>query len=494
MENTNIQQNIQTVPAPHVWKREFTLTDSLISLACFALGIVFTHFVCENVGGLWGGIMWLLFGITGAVFVKLKKIPVNRTQVITFATAVIFCFTPLFCANEFINVLASFFVFLLYFYLGITLSGAEPFGEHFVSDLFKAVLVQPFSCFGDGGRAAGKLLKNKKAGKNVLLALAGIIIALPLTIAVLVLLSLSDNAFGCFIENCLYAMPEFEMIYIVELGFAFIVWLYFFGGLSSAAEPASPRYFDSCRLRFIPSALGYPAVTPVCLFYILYIAVQFRYFTAAFAGALPEGFIYSEYARQGFFELCAVAVINLCVIIVLQCFMKRGENDKRTAPLKVYTTVISVLTLFLIASAISKMALYINEMGMTPLRVYTSWFMILLAVIFVLIILSQFINIKFWKTAFAAFAVMMGILCFGNIDGMIAYYNVTAYETGKLETIDFDVLMDLGEPALKPIERLLDDNNVKGVIKGENAETAYRVILEESAERDSFAYFNIYSV
>lgn len=498
MENINTFQSAPppppVCPAPsvqHVWKREFTLADSVVSLICFALGLMFTHFVCEYAGGLWGGIMWLLFGITGAVFVKLKKIPVNRMQIITFAVAVIFCFTPLFCANGFINLLAATFTFLLYFYLGITLSGAEPFGENFVYDLLKAVFAQPFSCYGDGPRAAGKLLKNQKAGKNVGLALLGLIVAFPLTIVVLILLAYSDDGFESLIDSWFSKLPEFDMIYIVEFGFAFVVWMYLFGALSSAAEPAAPRYSDKSRHRVIPGALGYPAVTPVCLFYILYIAMQFRYFTAAFTGVLPEGVTYSSYARQGFFELCAVAVINLFVIMILQCFMKRGENDRRTAPLKVYTTAISVFTLFLIASAISKMVLYINEMGMTPLRIYTSWFMILLAVIFVLIIISQFADIKFWKTAFAAFAVMMGILCFGNIDGMIADYNVTAYETGKLETVDFDLLEDLGTPAVRHIERLLDSSDYWTY---QGACRTITEIKEYAEDYNGFAYFNFPSL
>lgn len=474
-------------PVQHIWKREFTVTDAVISIVCFGLGWMFTHFACEYIGGLWGGIVWLLFGIAGAVFVKLKKISVTRLQILVFAVAIIFCLTPLFCANIFINFLASAFTFLLYFYLCISLSGAELFGEHFVYDLLKSVFAQPFSCYGDGPKAASVLLKNKKAGKNVGLAILGLIIALPLTVIVLMLLSFSDEGFNSLVNDVFYSLPDFEMIYIVEFGFAFVVWMYLFGALSSAAEPVTPQYFSSAKLRIIPSALGYTAVTPICFFYIVYIAMQFRYFTAAFTGVLPEGVTYSSYARRGFFELCMVAIINLAVIVVLQCFMNRGENDRKTAPLKVYTTMISVFTLFLIASAISKMVLYINEMGMTPLRIYTSWFMILLAIIFVLIIISQFVNIKFWKIAFVSFVVMAGILCFGNIDGMIADYNITAYETGKLDSIDFGVLEDLGTPAIKHLERLLDSPDYQTY---QDARVTIAEIKTNAESFSGFAYFS----
>ena len=73
---------------------------------------------------------------------------------------------------------------------------------------------------------------------------------------------------------------------------------------------------------------------------------------------------------------------------------------------------------------------------------------------------------------------------------MIADYNVTAYETVKLDTIDFEVLIDLGTPSLKHIERVLDESGA-GKVVGENAEWAYKVIIEENAERDGFAYFSI---
>lgn len=499
MENINTSQNtpyIQTAPVAtpvqQVNRREFTTIDAVISLACFVLGLVFTHFVCENIGGLWGGIMWLLSGIVGAAFVKLKKLPVTRMQGITFAVAVIFCFTPLFCANMLINFLASVFTFLLYFYLCITLSGAEAFGEHFIYDLFRSVWYQPFTCYGDAPQAAGKLLKNKKAGKNIGLALLGLVAALPLTFTVLVLLSDSDDGFDSLMGSWFSNMPEFDMLYVIEFAFAFVVWMYLFGALSSSSEPVPTKYLDMSKVRFVPDALGYSAVTPICLFYIIYIGMQFRYFTAAFTGVLPDGISYSSYARQGFFELCVIAVINLAVIVALQCFMKRKENDKRTLPLKIYTTAISVFTLFLIASAISKMVLYINEMGMTPLRIYTSWFMILLAIIFGLILISQFADIKFWRTAFVSFTVMMGILCFGNIDGMIADYNVTAYETGKLSSVDFDMLESLGTPALKHIERLSDDEVTgKYWCQEKTPESVYERIIEEDAKRDSFAYFSI---
>ena len=110
---------------------------------------------------------------------------------------------------------------------------------------------------------------------------------------------------------------------------------------------------------------------------------QAGYFLSAFTNSLPEGFTYADYARRGFFELFAIALINLGVTCFMSLFSKKAGREKPFA-LKFYSVMISVFTLILIATAMSKMIMYINRYGLTALRFYTSWFMVLLAMIFVL--------------------------------------------------------------------------------------------------------------
>ena len=62
---------------------------------------------------------------------------------------------------------------------------------------------------------------------------------------------------------------------------------------------------------------GIITLTVLLLFnivYILFIAVQFKYF---FSGTLEDGFTYAEYARRGFFELLFVTLINLSITIAV---------------------------------------------------------------------------------------------------------------------------------------------------------------------------------
>lgn len=469
-------------------KREFTTKEAVISVLCFILSFGFTHFAAEYVGGIWGGIVWLLTGVLGAVYVKTKGIAVTKAQCVVFCVAEMFCLVPLFCTNGLINTLAATFTFFLLAYLGVTLSGAELFGEHFVADLLEGVCVQAFTRFGEGPAAAKTLLKNPKSCKTALYILLGLLCSLPLSGVVVFLLMNSDSMFADKMEVLFEALPSFEFRYIFEVILAVPVWMYLFGSFAATKNKWTGPFINMKGGRVLPAVLGYAMITPICVFYVMYIAVQFNYFTAAFGGTLPEEYSYASYARKGFFELCAVAVINLCVITCMNLFLKRKADGKPSVAMKVYCTLLSGFTVLLIVSALSKMVLYINEMGMTPLRIYTSWFMLVLAVFFVLIIVAQFTKMRFCKAAFVSFTLLFAALCFSNVDGMIANYNVNAYETGKLERVDFGVLERLGDAALIHVERL---TKAKDSALAEEARECYKDMLKESGRKNDVAYFSI---
>ena len=125
---------------------------------------------------------------------------------------------------------------------------------------------------------------------------------------------------------------------------------------------------------------------------------------------------------------------------------------------------------------------------MTPLRIYTSWFMLVLVMFFVLIITAQFTKLNFCRAAFAGFTILFAVLCFSNVDGMIARYNVNAYRTGELSQVDFGVLEDLGDAALTHVEGLTEAKDSR---VAENAKECHKRMLKESERKNDVAYFSI---
>ena len=71
---------------------------------------------------------------------------------------------------------------------------------------------------------------------------------------------------------------------------------------------------------------------------------------------------------------------------------------------------------------------------------------------------------------------------------MIAKYNVNAYQTGKLERVDFEVLERLGDAALIHVERLTDAED--GAV-AEQAKEYYEEMWEDCVRKHDVAYFSI---
>lgn len=114
-----------------------------------------------------------------------------------------------------------------------------------------------------------------------------------------------------------------------------------------------------------------------------FLAVQARYL---FGGheliAARTGLTYAEYARQGFFQLTAVAALALSVLLAAD-WLNRDAAPKERRVLRVTAALLVGLVYVVMASAIYRMRLYQDAYGLTELRVYTMAFMLWLAVVFV---------------------------------------------------------------------------------------------------------------
>lgn len=131
------------------------------------------------------------------------------------------------------------------------------------------------------------------------------------------------------------------------------------------------------RLRRVPNALWTGLTAAFCLLYLVFFAVQSRYLFGAFTRTLPEGFIVSEYARQGFFELCKVMALNFALLWLVTRLSRVPVRENRAALL--LSLILLAESLLFAAVAFSKLALYIDCFGFTPRRLQSSWLVCVLA-------------------------------------------------------------------------------------------------------------------
>ncbi len=328
---------------------------------------------------------------------------------------------------------------------------------------------------------------NKKGDKKFGKALLGIVLAVPVLFIVVPLLMQSDAAFSGFVSKFFgdLAVNIFKTFVGLIIGI-FLVSYCFTLKKQKLSAPKKPNFYklDNTVVISFLSVLG------IC--YLMYLFSQLAYFFSAFKGILPEDFefTFSAYARRGFFEMCTIAVINFIIIYATLLFSQR-ISGKIGVTSRILCTFIGFFTLIIIATAISKMVLYINSYGMTELRITTSAFMIFLAIVFISVMLKVFIpQIRVLKVAILTSACVLCVLGTVNVNGFIAEYNYTAYKQKKLEDIDVNAIYELGDEGVPYLVALTKDKDktVKETAEGYiedliNYETYHKIERNEKTHK-----------
>lgn len=125
------------------------------------------------------------------------------------------------------------------------------------------------------------------------------------------------------------------------------------------------------RLGKVPNLVWTLLTALFCLLYLLFFLVQAKYLFGAFTRSLPEGFIVSEYARQGFFELCKVMAVNFVLLWLVTRLSAKPLGKNRAGT--VLCVILLAESMLFAVIAFSKLMLYISCFGFTPRRLQSSW-------------------------------------------------------------------------------------------------------------------------
>ena len=473
----------------------FTVSEMVTAFLSLLFGYGFIKLALAKLHpGLGATVFFIAFIVLAVVFLRKNKVALTFKNLVSLGVVIAFSLSFTFVSEplvQFLNMLlvpasVTYWVYSVCY-------GIERIREKFCYDFMNSLFGVPFGSFGLCASGIASATKKNGAGKNVGIAVVGLVVAIPMTIVVASLLSSSDAMFeGIFsglFENIGADFIIFIFQAVMGIPVAFYLYGLLYGGLHKRCGEATDEYCEnmSQKRRFVPDVLLCSAVTPVCILYVMFFVAQLGYFLSAFGNILPEGYSYAEYARRGFFELFGVALINLAAITVMHLFAKKREG-KTSKGIKAYTVILSAFTLMLIATAMSKMFMYISEYGLTPMRVYVSWFMILMAIAFVMIIIRMATK-KFNLGAGIAysFIIMMAVLTFGDVHGNIVRYNVYAYQSGAVESVDISMFRKLSPAAARYAYLLLEDEDPNVAINARN----YIIDAANDAECLDIRSFNV---
>lgn len=297
--------------------------------------------------------------------------------------------------------------------------------------------------------------KNKLDKKNskYLYVMLGIIITIPLFLIVFVLLTSADIVFKNMADRALSGLDMSDLFPI-----AFMIGFMFLASYGLLAVFCKKGLSEEVKdTRNWEALIAIPVAGIMTALYLVFSGVQILYL---FIGnmELPDGYTYAEYAREGFFQLLAVSIINLIMVLVGLCYFKKSKV------LKGILVVMSLCTFIMIASSAMRMIIYIQYYYLTFLRILVLWGLVVLALIFAGVLMYIF------KESFPLFRYSMVVvtclylcLSFSHPDYWIAKVNIEGSKETRSEFFkgerysDYEFLGELNADAAPVMLKWMDE-------------------------------------
>lgn len=341
--------------------------------------------------------------------------------------------------------------------------------DYVIYDLLRGIFMYPFVSFFSLKKILLVSMKQKRFGKKVLQILIGLLIGVPITLLFYELLCQIDQRFQVVISissimNQLFdGKVKYLFCFMLGVPVAFYIFGLIYGLATQKKETTNKESVVEVtgRFGFMSMTTITTILTMVVILYILFFSVQAGYLFSAFENILPSNYTYAEYARRGFFELCAICVLNLLLLFFAHIICE-GANRK---VLKIFTLTIYSFNAMFVVIAFRKMILYITTYGLTQKRMLTCWFMVFIAVVIMIGVLREFFHFAMLRYVAFAVAILFTICCLSNMDEIIARNNAWLYENGKMTSPDYVTLVDCGAAALPTIYELIEQEENPEVLE-----------------------------
>lgn len=334
------------------------------------------------------------------------------------------------------------------------------------------------------------------SGKGIYVFL-GLVIACPLVLIIGILLLTSDyvilNMFSRMIQNLSEFLFHFEnmknfisVMFDICLVIVMTVSM-FLAAYGIIAYLGKKKIKDEVKIRKNGEPVVMIIVTGLLsVIYLFYSLIQILYlFTGKMS--LPDGYTYAEYAREGFFQLLVVCIINLILVLISIRYFKKNRI------LQTILVIVSVCTYIMLASSALRMIMYIRFYYLTYLRILVLW---TLAVLFLLLtgLVITIFKEKFPLFRYGMFAVTVCylVLSFGHPDYWIAKINTENIHPAENSFFlgepydDYYYLGTLSLDAASVIEPLFQTSDVPI-----EAKIPWVHRFDENLERSGFRTFNL---
>ena len=212
--------------------------------------------------------------------------------------------------------------------------------------------------------------KNKKI-ENIFF---GILLSIPFVIVIVSLLTSADLYFGALIEKIIKNLSNlcnFKFIKnnLLVFGICFIIIFSTFINITKNIN----TIVTSGKKKTVEPSIVNTLLVIINLVFALFVFSEISKLTGNFL-QLPMEYTYAAYAREGFFQLLLVTVINFGIIFYL---LYKTDAIKENKILKNLVLLLIIFTITLIFNSYYRMFLYMYEYGFTILRTQVILFLLM---------------------------------------------------------------------------------------------------------------------
>ena len=222
-----------------------------------------------------------------------------------------------------------------------------------------------------------KIKTNREKTNKILNAVFGIIVGIVFSIVILLLLMSADDYFNKFVSKAFISI-NLDFSKIMQFVIFFIIIF------SIGVNLIRNRYIvmKENKIRKIDHTIIISMLSVINLVFVLFLISEISKLCGNFL-QIPKGYIYSSYAREGFFQLLFVTIINFSIILYLIYKTNVIKENKIIRNLVLILISFSVLLIF---NSYYRMFLYIDKFGFTNLRLQVILFLLMELILFGIII------------------------------------------------------------------------------------------------------------
>ncbi|MGI6032595.1 MAG: DUF4153 domain-containing protein [Coriobacteriales bacterium] len=458
-------EDTETVAAPSGEIGYANAAQIIALLATAAVEALFWTICFELSDVLWYGIPGI--GVTVYALVKLgsacalleKNARYDRVTIPLLAATVIASFVPALVHSQAIRLLDLVFIWGIGTYTSLLLAGT--WREHraalnVVAGSLKRYFSSSFGRLIAPAEAIGALFRNRgRRTGHVRDAIAGLAAVCILLVIIVPLLASADTTFGGILDRLAdgLRLADYQRI-LIDIVVALAAFPLLFGQMrclmrvKTIERTGTDNDALSARL-----ANGIPALTVLIVLialaalYLVFLIAQAQTLSPALSELKsPESV--SGPARQGFFQLVFVTIVNAMLVLLGVQVAHREKTTRTHRFIAALCLVLIVESAVLLASAAFRMYLYIALYGLTLLRLFTALGMAFIAVILVaLVVKTAAPQTNFFAVFMTAGIALWLSFCLANPEALVANYNVERAEQDAAFELDIDYLQSLSSDA-----------------------------------------------